>query len=105
MKLTLDHGLLIDTFADTEVEGPLLDVGCGYGPIGLSLAKSFPDRIVHMVDVNERALGLGERECGQQRDFKCVLSMKVSCLNNVSEKKFSCYSYQSSYPCRKRGCA
>ena len=39
-----------------EVEGDVLDVGCGYGPIGLSIAASFPDRKIHMVDVNERAL-------------------------------------------------
>lgn len=36
----------------------ILDVGCGYGPIGLSLAKLFPDATVTMVDVNERALDL-----------------------------------------------
>lgn len=37
-------------------EGNLLDVGCGYGPIGLYLAKSFPNRQVEMVDINERAI-------------------------------------------------
>ncbi|WP_125605731.1 class I SAM-dependent methyltransferase [Lapidilactobacillus bayanensis] len=36
----------------------ILDVGCGYGPIGLSLAKLFPNAQVTMVDVNERALDL-----------------------------------------------
>lgn len=43
-----------------DVEGQVLDVGCGYGPIGLSIAKEFSDRIVHMVDVNERALELAK---------------------------------------------
>lgn len=41
--------------------GPLLDVGCGYGPIGLALAKRFPTRQITMSDVNERALGLAKR--------------------------------------------
>ena len=41
-----------------DVEGDVLDVGCGYGPIGLSIAASFPERKIHMVDVNERALHL-----------------------------------------------
>ncbi|RHW33890.1 class I SAM-dependent methyltransferase [Neobacillus notoginsengisoli] len=61
-KNEVDFGsrLLIETFTLPEVQGPLLDVGCGYGPIGLSLAKQFPDRTVHMVDVNERALELSE---------------------------------------------
>ena len=38
--------------------GPLLDIGCGAGPITLSLAARFPDRVIYAVDVNERALEL-----------------------------------------------
>ena len=37
-----------------------LDVGCGYGPIGLSLAKA-QGVAVTMVDVNERALDLAKK--------------------------------------------
>ena len=36
----------------------ILDVGCGYGTIGLTLATIYPNSIVHMVDVNDRALEL-----------------------------------------------
>jgi 16S rRNA (guanine1207-N2)-methyltransferase len=59
-KREVDFGsrTLIETFELPETEGALLDVGCGYGPIGLALAKEFGDRVVHMVDVNERALSL-----------------------------------------------
>ncbi|MFD1738274.1 class I SAM-dependent methyltransferase [Bacillus salitolerans] len=59
-KNEVDFGsrLLIESFELPDAEGKLLDVGCGYGPIGLSLAKEFPDRIIDMVDVNERALSL-----------------------------------------------
>ncbi len=39
--------------------GRLLDVGCGYGPIGLSLAAA-TGRLVEMVDVNQRAVGLAQ---------------------------------------------
>lgn len=36
--------------------GPILvDVGCGYGPIALALAKRVPEATVWAVDVNERA--------------------------------------------------
>ncbi|WP_394942192.1 class I SAM-dependent methyltransferase [Psychromicrobium sp. YIM B11713] len=38
--------------------GNLLDVGCGWGPIALSLALLSPEASVYAVDVNERALGL-----------------------------------------------
>ena len=36
----------------------ILDVGCGYGPIALTMAKRAPNAHVWAVDVNERALGL-----------------------------------------------
>lgn len=56
-KREVDFGsrLLIEAFREPDAEGDFLDVGCGYGPIGLSLAADFEDRMVHMIDVNERA--------------------------------------------------
>ena len=36
----------------------LLDVGCGYGPIAIGLARRAPTATVWAVDVNERALDL-----------------------------------------------
>ncbi|HFI0420817.1 TPA: class I SAM-dependent methyltransferase [Streptococcus suis] len=38
----------------------LLDVGCGYGPLGLTLAKVY-DLDVTLIDVNSRALELAEK--------------------------------------------
>ena len=62
-KSEVDFGsrVLIDAFEMPEVEGDVLDVGCGYGPIGLSIAKANPNRFVHMMDVNTRALHLAEK--------------------------------------------
>lgn len=60
---TVDYGsrVLIDAFTWEELpEGTILDLGCGYGPIGLSLAYA-SGRQVEMVDVNERALDLAQR--------------------------------------------
>jgi 16S rRNA (guanine1207-N2)-methyltransferase len=41
--------------------GQLLDLGCGWGPIALSLAIESPHATVWAVDVNERALDLVRR--------------------------------------------
>ncbi len=38
----------------------VLDVGCGYGPIGLAIAASDPQSVVTMVDINERAVELAQ---------------------------------------------
>lgn len=61
-KTTVDFGsrVLIDAFSDENLpEGSILDVGCGYGPIGLSLAHG-TGRFVEMIDVNERAVELAK---------------------------------------------
>ncbi len=41
--------------------GNLLDVGCGWGPLTLTLALESPDATVWAVDVSERALDLTRR--------------------------------------------
>ncbi len=38
--------------------GDVLDLGCGYGPIGLVIAAESPDARVLMIDVNQRAVEL-----------------------------------------------
>ncbi|MGZ4110855.1 MAG: class I SAM-dependent methyltransferase, partial [Tumebacillaceae bacterium] len=55
-KVQIDFGsqLLIETMEIPE-DASVLDVGCGYGPIGITAAKLAPNGTVTMVDVNERA--------------------------------------------------
>ncbi|WP_221569198.1 class I SAM-dependent methyltransferase [Alkalihalobacillus sp. TS-13] len=62
-KREVDFGsrLLIETFEKPEADGGILDMGCGYGPIGLSLAAAYPDTLVSMVDINERAIELSKK--------------------------------------------
>lgn len=62
-KQAIDFGtrLLIESYEYQANHRKLLDMGCGYGPIGISLAKKFSNLWVDMVDVNERALELCER--------------------------------------------
>ena len=59
----LDQGsrLLIDELP--ELTGDVLDLGCGWGPIGISIAKANPGCSVTMADVNRRALGLCVENC------------------------------------------
>ncbi len=42
-------------------EGNLLDLGCGWGPVALTLGLLSPRASVYAVDVNERALALAEQ--------------------------------------------
>ena len=59
----LDHATAV-LFRETEppAQGRFLDLGCGYGVIGLAIAAPCRDTVVTGVDVNERALAAGQRE-------------------------------------------
>lgn len=56
----LDRGtrILLEHAPLPPVRGPLLDLGCGYGPIALTLATRRKRLPVWAVDVNDRALAL-----------------------------------------------
>lgn len=58
-KSGLDFGsrLLIETL-ELPPTAHVLDVGCGYGPIGIAAAKLAHEGSVAMLDVNERAVAL-----------------------------------------------
>jgi 16S rRNA (guanine1207-N2)-methyltransferase len=71
VHLTADRGVFAATAVDPGtklllLESPsppegaidLLDLGCGYGPIALTLARRAPGATVWAVDVNRRALDL-----------------------------------------------
>jgi len=47
--------------------GSLLDLGCGYGPVGLWAAARFPGLRVVLTDINERAVALCRRNISYNR--------------------------------------
>ncbi len=59
----LDKGtaVLLDEAPEPPATGTFLDLGCGWGPIALSLALASPAATVWALDVNERALDLTRR--------------------------------------------
>lgn len=89
-KHTLDFGtkLLIETFEFPKVQGPLLDIGCGYGPIGLALAKQVPGRRVVMVDVNERAVALAEKN-RQANNIQNAIVIQSNLFEKVRDERYA----------------
>ncbi|GGJ29190.1 class I SAM-dependent methyltransferase [Paenibacillus hunanensis] len=78
-KTGIDYGsrVLIEAL-DIPQDARVLDVGCGYGPMGLSAAVLAPQGHVTMVDVNERAVELA-RENAKLNDIHNV-DIRVSDL-------------------------
>lgn len=56
----IDQGttVLLQHAPEPPATGTFLDLGCGWGPIALTLGLRSPDATVYAVDVNERALDL-----------------------------------------------
>lgn len=84
-KNGIDYGsrVLLENYQPESAKS-LLDVGCGYGTLGLTLAKKF-DLGVTMVDVNSRAIDL----CRQNAIDNAVSNSKIELSNiyeSVSEK-------------------
>ncbi|PWG63641.1 class I SAM-dependent methyltransferase [Bifidobacterium callitrichidarum] len=57
-RVDLGTSVLLKHAPEPPAEGDFLDLGCGWGPITLSLAFESPEARVWAVDVNERALDL-----------------------------------------------
>ncbi len=57
-RLDLGTSVLLREVPPPVHAGRVLDLGCGFGPIGVSIAKHCPTTFVDAVDVNDRALEL-----------------------------------------------
>lgn len=67
-RTELDRGteVLLNALPQT-LTGSLLDMGCGYGVIGIAAGKTWPELEITMSDVNERACGLARDNAAQNR--------------------------------------
>ncbi len=74
----LDPGtrLLLDVAPPPPASGTLLDLGCGYGPLALTMAARSPAARIWAIDVNKRALALTAANARQAglANVTCALS-------------------------------
>lgn len=84
-KEHLDFGsrLLLENIPWDEVTGSILDVGCGYGPIGIIASKLTGNKVV-MCDVNKRALHLAKMNIKENNADALVI--ESNCYENIIDK-------------------
>lgn len=98
LKFTTDAGVFSKSGVDfgskvlieameLEESDHVLDVGCGYGPIGLSAAVLLPRGRVTMVDINERAIELA-KENAALNDIRNVTIMQSDLYEAIPEREF-----------------
>ena len=59
--------LLNTILKNYELEGDVLDVGCGVGVIGIVLKTEYPNIAIDMLDVNNTAVELSIKNCKQNK--------------------------------------
>ncbi|MEM3356380.1 MAG: class I SAM-dependent methyltransferase [Candidatus Bathyarchaeia archaeon] len=89
-KKRIDAGthLLIESMTLPDA-GTVLDVGCGYGAVGIAAAASNPQLRVVLTDVNQRAVQLAKRNL----EINKVLNAEVRhgyLYQPVKDLKFNC---------------
>lgn len=88
-KNGVDFGsmLLVETVIkeNANFKGNILDLGCGYGPIGVMLAKLIENANVTMSDVNERALELAKMNAEENKVKARVKTLSSSAFENINE--------------------
>ncbi len=62
-KSRIDEGsyIFLKVLLPLGLSGRILDLGCGYGPIGLTIAQESKEARVDLADINSRALALASR--------------------------------------------
>ncbi len=72
--------LLLDALPE-EMAGDILDLGCGWGVIGIAVKRKWPETRVMMADVNIRALELSRENAKRNRaGVSCVESDGMAAL-------------------------
>ncbi len=80
--------LLIENL-DIPEKGTALDMGCGYGVIGIILAKINPALKVYLVDINKRAIELAKINAKINKVQDRVMVLQGNLYEPVRDKKFN----------------
>jgi 16S rRNA (guanine1207-N2)-methyltransferase len=93
-KRGIDFGsrLLLET-VEIGCASTILDLGCGYGAIGIAIAKVYPHTKLTMVDMNERAIQLttiNAQKNGVAARVACCASDGFSALGERQFEQILC---------------
>ena len=88
-KSKIDYGsMLLMKYMDVPEDALVLDVGCGYGPIGLCAAKLAVNGFVTMIDINERAVQLA-KENAELNELMNTTVIQSDLFENIPPQDFT----------------
>ena len=85
-KSGIDKGtMLLANSAVIKDNWKVLDFGCGYGPVGIAIAKANPSAKVLMSDINKRAVGLAKENI-RLNNLTNALAVQSDLFQNIMEQ-------------------
>ncbi len=87
-KLDLGTKVLIEHMNIPKESSILLDLGCGYGPIGIVLAYESPQSSVYLLDINRRAIWCAKEniKLNLPRERKNIIALSGNYFNPIKTK-------------------
>ncbi len=87
-KLDLGTKVLIEHMYIPKESSILLDLGCGYGPIGIVLAYENPQSSVYLLDINRRAIWCAKEniKINLPRERKNIIALSGNYFNPIKTK-------------------
>ena len=83
-KIDFGSRLLLESIPKSDISSKVLDVGCGYGTLGIVINKVL-NVSVDMVDVNLRAIHLAERNI-KENHCENIRAFESNTYENITEK-------------------
>jgi 16S rRNA (guanine1207-N2)-methyltransferase len=87
-KIDLGTKVLIEHMVISKNPSTFLDLGCGYGPIGIVLGYESPDSLVYLVDINKRAIWCAKEniKINLNNDKKTVQALQGNYFEPLKKK-------------------
>jgi 16S rRNA G1207 methylase RsmC len=102
----LDFGtkLLIENAKIPRADCTILDLGCGYGIVGIAIKRKYPNTNVTMIDVNDRAVKLARQNC-EENNVQCtVIKSDIFNHSDINKKKFDVILTNPPFSAGKKTC-
>ena len=87
-KIDLGTKVLIEHMIISKDPSVFLDLGCGYGPIGIVLSYESPDSVVYLIDINKRAIWCTKEniKINVKNNKKNVLALQGNYFEPIKKK-------------------
>jgi 16S rRNA G1207 methylase RsmC len=86
----IDFGteLLIKNAKIPKIDAEVLDLGCGYGIVGIALKRKYSGLNITMSDINDRAVRLSKENCRENNASCIVLKSDIFSNPELDDRRF-----------------